>query len=433
MRANLPPLRPFQSTALERASSAFRSGAHSVLLVSPPGTGKTRTAVEACVNHRERAGVPMFVAPRRELVTQAENTLRAGGMTPERDCFIRTIQSLTAAGAVVPPATLIVLDEARHYSSPTWSSIREMLPKAWLLGLDGTPERPDGIGLGGMFDVLVEAISVREAIAGGFLVRPELMTPGRFLPPGELARDPVDAVVEFAGERSTMVFLPSVASARDAADSLQSRDIRAAAVWGDMPEAERIDALARYASGDVQVLTNANLLVEGVDVPRTSCIVLARGFGTPGPFIQAVARAMRPRSGKTDALIVDLRGVSHIHGAPDAARVWSLEGRACRRPEDSVDVRFCPVCGSVVVANSCEECGHAGEMRKRAPKILGLPMQRFAVLRQETDEARVRRLSRWLATARDRGWREGQALHRFKGAYGAWPSSDIVRRAKEIA
>jgi superfamily II DNA or RNA helicase len=230
-----------------------------------------------------------------------------------------------------------------------------------------------------------------------------------------------------------MMFMASVALAQSVAADLRSRGRTAEAVWGAMPDADRAAAIERYASGETQTLANANLLTEGVDIPRTACVVLARGFMTPGPYLQAIARAMRPAPGKTRALVVDLRGVSHLHGAPDAERTWSLEGRACRRPGDSSDVRFCPVCGAVVAASECEECGHAGEMRKRAPKILGLPMQRFAVLRQEGDDRRVLRLSRWLSTARTRGWREGQAFHRFKGAYGAWPSHDIIRRAKEIA
>src|SRR5262249_27856195 len=150
--------------------------------------------------------------------------------------------------------------------------------------------------------------------------------------------------------------------------------------------------------GDLQVIANACLLQEGWDVPRTTTVVLARGFGTAGGLIQACGRALRLWPGKTSARIVDLRGVSHLHGAIDAPRSWHLEGRACRRPGDNIDAKFCPVCGNIVTDASCEECGHAGEMRQRAPRVLGLPMQRFATLRAEPDDARVKRLARWMAS-----------------------------------
>jgi superfamily II DNA or RNA helicase len=54
----------------------IHAGAQSVLIVQPTGCGKTRTAVEACFGHVKLGGVPMFVAPRRELVSQASERAR---------------------------------------------------------------------------------------------------------------------------------------------------------------------------------------------------------------------------------------------------------------------------------------------------------------------------------------------------------------------
>lgn len=423
-------LRDYQRAALERARRLVREqGRRAVLLCMPTGTGKTRTAVEACWGHVQQGGRPLFVAPRRELVTQAQRALRERGL---HLAWVRTIQELSRPGAEIPPATMVVLDEARHYVADAWSELRAKLPGAIYLGLDATPERGDGLGLGGMFDALVEAITVKDAIAQGYLVPSVTLRPDRALGPNEIAQDPIDAYFEHAPGSSAVLFASTVNQAIGYACRFRERGVSAAAVFGEMSDRERDVALADYERGDVKVLTNAYLLCEGWDSPRTETILIARSFNTAGGYLQAVGRGLRPHPGKSGCTILDLRGVSHDHGDPDEDRTWHLEGRAARRVCDDENIRFCPVCGSPVIGEQCETCGHAGEMRHRPPRVLGLPMQRFARVRQDDDDARAQRLARWLGQARAKGWKEGQALHRFKAAYGDWPSRSLVARARTL-
>lgn len=425
-------LRDYQRAALERARHLVREqGKRSVLLCMPTGTGKTRTAVEACWGHVQQGGRPLFVAPRRELVSQAQRALRERGL---HLAWVRTIQELSRPNAEIPNATMVVLDEARHYVADAWGELRAKLPNALFLGLDATPERGDGRGLGGMFDALVEAITVKDAIAQGYLVPPVTLRPVRLLAPNEIAQDPIDAYFEHAPGTSAVVFASTVNQAIQYACRFRERGISAAAVFGEMSDRERDAALVDYASGQIKVLTNAYLLTEGWDAPRTETVIIARSFGTAGGWLQAVGRGLRPspETGKSACTILDLRGVSHEHGDPDEHRTWHLDGRAARRACDDENIRFCPVCGSPVIGEQCETCGHAGEMRHRPPRVLGLPMQRFARVRQDDDDARAARLAKWLKLARVKGWKEGQALHRFKAAYGDWPSRALVARARSL-
>lgn len=424
-------LRPYQLSAVERMRAAASGGARAVLLVQPTGTGKTRTLTEAVRGHVSRGGRPLWVAHRRELLSQAEDALRGGGLTPERDVWVRSIQELRVSGG--PPATMLVVDEAHHLPSSDWSQLRtEQYPDALLLGATATPERGDGRGLGALFDALVVGITVREAMAQGWLVPAEIVGPDRALDPGQLAQDPVDAYVEHAAGTRAIVFAPTVDLAQDYALRLRERGTTARAVYGAMPARDRTAVLAEYAAGTTRVLTSVGVLTEGFDCPATETVILARGFGTSGGYLQAVGRGLRPSPGKTRCLVLDLRGATHDHGPPDDERTFSLDGRGIRRAADEIDVRFCPVCGAPVVTDACETCGHAGEMRQRPPRVLGLPMQRFARVRQDDDEQRAVRLSRWLAHARSKGWREGQALHRYRAAYGDWPPRELVMRARSM-
>lgn len=434
-RPKLPPCRPYQLDALERGRAAIAQGAQSVLLCMPTGTGKTRTAVEACVCHVAMGGTVLLAAPRRELVAQITAVLEAAGLALESNVFVRTIQELSMPGAVIPQVSMVVLDEARHYLADTWSQIQKSLPHAVYLGLDATPERGDGRGLGAMFDVLVEAISVRDAIAGGYLVPVEVLRPEHALAARELAQDPFDAYFDKSLGTQAVVFCHSVEASKALAARFYERGVPAAAVWGEMPVAERDNALRLFAEGKLNVLTNMHLLTEGWDAPITETIILARGFPTAGGMLQAAGRGLRPHPGKKRCLLIDLTGCTHLHGEPDEERTWHLEGRAARRASDDVDLRFCPVCGAVVLAGTpCEQCGYSGaDMKKRKPRVLGLPIDRFARQRAQPEEQQLKALAGYLRVARVRGYQDGWAAKCFEHKYGRKVTPEMKRAARALA
>lgn len=93
---------------------------------------------------------------------------------------------------------------------------------------------------------------------------------------------------------STMLFAPLVRSARAFADAFNAAGVSAAVVWGDMPAEDRKATLKAYEHGDITVLCNAMLLTEGVDIPRTKCVIWARPTRSRPLFIQGVGRGLRP-------------------------------------------------------------------------------------------------------------------------------------------
>lgn len=336
-------------------------------------------------------------------------------------------------GADIPPASMVVLDEARHYVADAWSRLRGALPFAIYLGLDATPERADGRGLGRMFDELIESISIRDAIAQGYLVPCETLRPDRALSPGELAQDSVEAYIAKAAGTSAIAFYPTVPLAKDAAKRFTDRGIEARAVWGDMPVASRDKALEQYEAGLVKVLCNVHILTEGFDSPRTETIILTSGASTAGQLLQRVGRALRPFPGKKRALLLDLVGTTHTNGDPDEPREWHLDGKAARRAADDIEIRFCPVCGGVVANVSpmrCETCGHSGEMRKRPPRVLGLPIDRFARQHAMPDEQAAKFLADYLRVAQRRGFKAGWAFHAFEAKYGRRVTPELKRLAR---
>jgi hypothetical protein len=73
-------LRPYQLRALELLEAAIAVGRRAPLLVLPTGAGKTVVACELMRRAVERGERALFLAPRRELVTQASRALAAAGV-----------------------------------------------------------------------------------------------------------------------------------------------------------------------------------------------------------------------------------------------------------------------------------------------------------------------------------------------------------------
>ncbi len=417
-------LRPYQAAAVRQ----FQDGD---LFVSPTGTGKTKTLCAFAFMLAEQRENVLWVAHRRELVHQASEALRDAWMVPEANVWVRSIQELRQGGAL-PPATWLFVDEAHHLPSDDWSQLRTaQYPNAKLLGATATPERGDGRGMGSLFSRIVSTITTKEAIAGGYLSPAEVLRPERALGPGELALDPVDAYLKHAPGTKAIVFAPTVDLAIQYATRFRDH-VPAGAVWGDLAAKDRARIVADFSEGRTRVLTSVNVLTEGFDVPDVETVILARGFGSVGGYLQAVGRGLRPSAGKKRCLVLDLRGCSHDHGDPDDDRTFHLEGRGIRRPGDDVDVRFCPVCGAPTASAECEQCGYSGALRLRPPRVLGLPLDRFARVRADDDDARARRLSRWLGECRAKGWKEGRALHRYRAAYGEWATAVVMQQARAL-
>jgi superfamily II DNA or RNA helicase len=344
----------------------------------------------------------------------------------------------------VPPGSLVVLDEAHHYVADLWQDIPAAYPDAFVLGATATPERADGRGLGDVFNGLVVAAQISELQAAGHLVRSTWIGPRHMLGKNQIAQEPWAAWVEHAKDTSAIVFAPHVKAAEDYA-----RDFRehvgnvCEIVTGTTPKIERDAILGQLASGACKVVINVGVLTEGFDCPRVKCIVIARGVGSVGAYIQMAGRALRPWGGATEAVILDLRGVANVLGLPDEDRLYSLEGLGIQRTAiaPAAAVRLCRVCGVPLGdATTCPECGNSHELV--TPHATGDPMSAWRD-RYEAAKLQLRpnRTSLALASiyrkseeaARDgRAWKPGAVLHRFRAIFKRIPDNATQLMAREI-
>ena len=139
-----PELRPYQVDVIARLRTAVAAGQRCILLVAPTGSGKTiigGSIVKGAMTKDRRV---LFLAHRRELVTQASDKLFQIGMdagiiqagctpSPELPLQIASIPTLHARAVRTrkidpPPADLVIVDEAHHVRARSWQRILALYP-----------------------------------------------------------------------------------------------------------------------------------------------------------------------------------------------------------------------------------------------------------------------------------------------------------------
>ena len=180
-----------------------------------------------------------------------------------------------------------------------------------------------------------------------------------------------------ARRRSCLVFTATVDQAARTAEALREAGWKARHVSGKTPKAKRALLLEAFEDGRIDVLCNAAVLTEGTDLPRASCVVLARPTRSWSLFVQMVGRGLRLFANKSEALILDLAGATGDHSLISAPVL--IGGKRCPKSpsgghdlqplEDPREGAKCTHCGAKVAcgvnlgghtyddAHRCTGCG----------------------------------------------------------------------------
>src|SRR5262249_7353365 len=86
-------------------------------------------------------------------------------------------RAVRAKSMELPPADILIIDEAHHVRARTYQTIVDAYPNAIVIGLTATPCRGDGRGLGNVFDTMIECPQIGELITLGHLVKLKIFAP----------------------------------------------------------------------------------------------------------------------------------------------------------------------------------------------------------------------------------------------------------------
>lgn len=365
-------LRDYQLAAIEAIRAELRAGRRRVVLVAACGSGKTTCAAAMIASAVSRGKRVLFLAHRRELITQCSDRLAsagvahaiiAAGLPGDLSAHVQVASVQTLVRRTCPPAELVFVDEAHHARAATYERILAHYPHAAVIGLTATPWRIDGKGLGDLFQASVVAATPAELIASGSLVPyrgfaydvPDMT--GSRVRMGEYSQADVKRAgtqilggivpryLEHASGKRALVFAASVQHSQQIAADFNAHGVHAMHVDADTPAEIRDNAIRRFADGRVLVLSNVGLFTEGTDIPAAEVCILARPTASLSLHLQMVGRVMRPAPGKTHARIHDHAGNCLRHGLPDAERDYSLESRD--RKQSPAVPRRCGVCFAI--------------------------------------------------------------------------------------
>ena len=441
-------LRPDQEKVVSDCRDAIRDGHRLILVVAPTGFGKTIVLSKMAYAHIDRSpsNAVLILVPLIDLAHQTVSKLRACGVEQVRvlqgDCdegdsdarvTVATIDTVRARGER-PHATMVIIDEAKHAVSESYLALLSGYPQAIVVGFDASPARVDGKGLGAAFDTIVVGPTVRQLVAlwratGGSsglvplepTIRPEAPTTA-------LAQHPHEAYLQHARGRRAIIFAQNVKSANEYTAKLLEAGVPCETVVASTRG--RRETYDRFGRGETLVLSSVGVLREGFDSPAAEVAILARGCSQSG-FIQMVGRVLRSAPGKTGALLLDLKGMSHLLGEPDEDRVYSLEGKAIRRGADEPAEPCCAVCGAPKLNDVCAECGFFSE--QKVAKVVLKPIDRYARMKIHGDAERVRIMASLIAKCRRNGWKLGRAFGGYRAMYGIPVSDTILKEAFAVA
>ncbi|MEK1362217.1 DEAD/DEAH box helicase family protein [Limosilactobacillus fermentum] len=378
----------YQQELVDKARQSLAKGNHSVLLVSPAGSGKSVMIAEITRLAIEKGGHVMFMVHRKELVNQIVDTFLKDDIDLSHTT-VMTVGKIKRRLGKLPTPTLIITDETHHSLAKTYQDIYNWYANVPRLGFSATPWRLSGKGLKDVYDDMIEGPNVQWLIDHSYLAdftmygynsgddsQLKKSSTGEYT--GRSMDDYAKTIIrgdviktwrEKANGRKTIVYCHAVWFSKEVAQAFNDAGIKAAHVDSKTPSGERSKIMADFKAGKIMVLCNCDLISEGFNVPDCSCVVLLRPTESLVLYIQQSMRSMRFVPGK-HAVIIDQVGNFKKFGTPDAPHTWTLEDRKKKKGngggQSGPPVRTCEKCFAVIPgqSRSCPICGAKIEITK---------------------------------------------------------------------
>lgn len=335
-------LRDYQLEASEDIEQKHGNGYRGVLLPFATGLGKTVVMGDLYARRRKRGRRVLFMAHLRELLDGASATFgnfwngdthffeRGEEYVPSTDIrsgrvntVFAMVQSLRGRLEKYPTDYFddIFIDETHHSVAKTYMSITNHFKDAKITGVTATPKRADKLGLKAIFDSTSDCkMSVTDGIALGWLapLRPVsykvesldysdvTMNNG-----GDYNQNQIEAALQrngckplheiaaglqdMAKDLQSIVFVSGVGSAQVLA-KIMREDYNEPVdfIYGGTDYEARASIIERYRRGDIKRIINVGVLTEGVDLPNTRCVAIARITRSEGRYLQMAGRGTRP-------------------------------------------------------------------------------------------------------------------------------------------
>lgn len=401
----------YQQKLVDGARKSLAEGHKGVLIVSPPGSGKSIVIAEIARLATKNGKQILFTVNRKELVSQIKNSFIKQGVNLS-NCTIMTVGKVANRLEKIPKPDLIIIDEAHHTRAKSYEKIINYFKDVPLLGFTATPWRMNGKGFNDLYSSLVEGPQVEWLIEHNRLA--DYTYVSRILGKKDLLKvsstsdytnrsmnqyiksmnfgNMIKTYEEFAKDRKTIVYAPSIESAKIIVRKFKENGFNAVKVDSKTHKAEREEILNNFKIGKTKIIVNVDLISEGFDVPDCSCVIMLRPTKSLVLYLQQAMRCMRYQPHKK-AIIIDHVGnfkseekvkvkyfginneiktkvKKYPFGFPRDKRNWTIYGRTKPTLSNSNKgpaITTCDYCYAVIPANSvvCPICGEKVLKKKK--------------------------------------------------------------------
>jgi len=384
-------LRDYQKKLITDLKHSLLAGNHNVVVQSPAGSGKTVTMAAIAKSATDKGNIVLFIVHRREIVEQVEQTFKSYGVNMTL-CCVGMVQTVTRRLKGLEVPQLILVDECHHSLAKSYTRIFEYFKNANVVGFTATPVRLSGQGLSKVFDDLILGPRIDWLIDNHYLAPYEYYSV-KLIDDNKLKRNSTgdfssssmneaskniiygDVIKEYkriANGTKAIVYTYSVKSSIKVAAEFNQAGYKALQVDGNTAKEKREQAMNDFRSGKVQILVNAELYGEGVDVPDCQTVIMLRPTESLSLFIQQSMRCMRYKPNKKATIIDHVANYTRF-GLPDTPRTWSLKGRKKKSSASSggIAIRTCPHCFAVISAaySICPICGQEIGVENKELKV----------------------------------------------------------------
>jgi len=307
------------------------------LLVAPPGSGKTITAIEVIVRRNQRS---LVLVHTKDLLEQwierfHDFTDIAPGVIQEgrfevRDVTIGMVQSLNRQleSGFYLQFGLVLLDEAHHCPAFTFQKLVNQFPARYRYGLTATPERKDGlsfvltavmgnviheIGRNDLFQIGEIIMPAVKAIHTNFFMA-NIKSYGTMITAICEDEERNELILKLVAEEAVAGHYCLVLSERiDHVHTLleefccHHRGISSAGITSRSSRKIRTVVLNDMRKGRIRVLFSTKLADEGLDIPRLDRLFLTCPIRSTNKVNQQVGRILRSFPGKKDTIVYDFR------------------------------------------------------------------------------------------------------------------------------
>ncbi|MFZ4536799.1 DEAD/DEAH box helicase [Propionivibrio sp.] len=457
-------LRDYQTEAEKSTRSSMARGARRTVLYLPTGGGKTLTATSIIRQAVAKGRKVVFIANRKQLVSQTSAVLTKYGIRhgilqadntrdTHEDVLVASIDTVHIRG-LPDDVGLLIIDECHSVAGS--EKYKKLLFKYNLVATVGLTATPFSSGLGkhyneldgALFQDLVVGATIKDLIADGYLVDCDIYAPsepdlkgvkiscgdyneaqlGVAVDKPELIGDIVTHWFKLASGKQTVVFATNIPHSKHIVESFLAVGVSAEHIDYHDDDETRAAKMDRFARGETTILSNCSLLSEGWDCPTCEVMILARPTRSLIRFIQMVGRVLRPAPGKVRALLLDHSGSTARLGHPcDDLPLVLDDGKPKKSASKKAEIKeqlpkACTACYFMKPAgiHVCPACGF--EPEKRSEVIVGagdlVKMDRTKPL---TKDAKQHVFSQLLFIERQRNYKSGWSANQYRSIFDVWP------------